>query len=63
MMLLSSCLFSDGITYVEDHYNSRGVGKDCQYTGYKFGVAVGFIAFFVMLAKCWYTYKELISSG
>ena len=50
--------------YVEDYYESQPVqNASCKYTGYKFGVAVGFIAFFVMLAKCWYTYKELRDSG
>eukprot|EP00035_Acanthoeca_spectabilis_P034195 m.27645 g.27645 ORF g.27645 m.27645 type:complete len:185 (-) comp6451_c0_seq2:1033-1587(-) len=61
MMLLSSCLLSDGITYVDHWYADQG--HHCDYTGWKFGVAVGFIAFFVMLGKCWYTFKELRDSG
>mmetsp|Transcript_21615 Transcript_21615/g.56373 ORF Transcript_21615/g.56373 Transcript_21615/m.56373 type:complete len:191 (-) Transcript_21615:137-709(-) len=64
MMLLASCLLSDGVDYVEDWYIKQPVkADDCQYTGWKFGVAVGFIAFFVMLGKSWYTYKELRDSG
>jgi hypothetical protein len=63
MMLLSCCLFSDGITYVHNFYENEQNVKGCPYTGWKFGVAVGFIAFFVMLGKCYLTYKELRDSG
>lgn len=71
LMLLSSCLFSDGITHAEQFYaqdqkvdnQEYNANKDCKYAGWKFGVGVGIIAWMVMTGKCWLLYKEMRQSG
>eukprot|EP00041_Stephanoeca_diplocostata_P014138 m.253865 g.253865 ORF g.253865 m.253865 type:complete len:186 (+) comp19596_c0_seq1:76-633(+) len=62
LMLIASCLLSDGVSHVENHYKDLNI-NGCEYTGYKFGCGIGFVTFFVMIAKCWYTFRELRDSG
>ena len=71
LMLLSSCLFSDGITHAEQFYAQEqsingqvyNPNPDCKYAGWKFGVGVGIITWLVMTYKCWLLYKEMRRSG
>lgn len=59
--LLSSCLFSDGITHAENFYKDHG-NPDCGYAGWKFGVAVGIITSLAMGGKSYYLFIELRKS-
>lgn len=63
LTMLSSCLYADGIHDAKIDYESTSPPCDLKYSVLEFAVACGFFSMFALIAKCWYLFKELQTSG